>query len=125
MQAVSRTTSRPNAAERAAAYRLGQTAVRHWPAARKALPQSATVADWRSKCMADFLASMTADGAALVADYLAGFDAVVAEANEQAAEAVRLADDAAADAERARLAAIAAQNAAGAACALAAAVKSA
>lgn len=122
-QATSRKPSRISEAERAAAYRLGESAVRHWPAARKAMPEGASVADWRAKCKTDFVASMAAEGAELVGDYLAGFDAVVSEAAEQAREAVRLADEAAAEADRARLAAIVAQNAAGAACALAATVR--
>lgn len=66
-------------AEHDAAYGLGQFGARHWPAARKAMPEGSTLLDWRDKCARDFIASMSAEGHGLLPSLLAGFDDEVEE----------------------------------------------
>lgn len=60
--------------EHDAAYGLGQFGAKYWPAARKAMPSSSTLRDWRDKCARDFIASMSAEGHGLLPSLLAGFD---------------------------------------------------
>ena len=62
-----------------AAYNLGKFAATHWPAARKALPAGATIGDYRIKCEADWLATLSAEGHGLLDAFLEGFNDEVAQ----------------------------------------------
>lgn len=61
-------------AEHDAAYGLGQFGARHWPAARKAMPEGSALRDWRDQCAKGFLAGMKPEGHGLLPSMLAGFD---------------------------------------------------
>ncbi|WP_199031683.1 hypothetical protein [Ralstonia sp. ASV6] len=62
-----------------AAYNLGQFAARYWPAARNAMPAGATIGDYRVKCEADWLATLSPEGHGLLEPFLDGFNDEVAQ----------------------------------------------